>query len=49
MFAFRFWQIDPGGWFIRACERLGWAWEVKVPTPDMIASARLRAAGGSRG
>lgn len=48
MFAFRFWQIDPGGWVIRASERLGWAWDVKAPTPEMIASARLRPAGGSR-
>jgi stearoyl-CoA desaturase (delta-9 desaturase) len=26
------WQIDLGGWVIRVLEKLGLAWEVKVPS-----------------
>jgi stearoyl-CoA desaturase (delta-9 desaturase) len=32
------WQIDIAGWMIRALEKLGWAWDLKVPTARMIVS-----------
>jgi stearoyl-CoA desaturase (delta-9 desaturase) len=37
MFGFRWWQIDPGGLFIRALEKIGWIWNVQVPAPSAIA------------
>jgi stearoyl-CoA desaturase (Delta-9 desaturase) len=42
MFGLRWWQIDPGGLFIRALEKFGWAWNVQVPAPNAIAE-RVRA------
>ncbi len=46
LFGLHWWQIDPGGMFIRLAERLGWAWEVRAPTPEMIAQKK---AGGDAG
>ena len=37
-FGLRWWQVDLGGWAIRAFEKVGWAWEVSRPTPGAIAS-----------
>lgn len=34
----RWWQIDIAGWMIQALEQVGWAWDVKQPTPAMIAA-----------
>lgn len=39
------WQIDPGAWLIRGLEKVGWAWDVKLPTPTMIAAKQRAAAG----
>ncbi len=33
---FEWWQIDFGGYFIHTLEVLGWAWDLKIPTPEMI-------------
>ncbi len=38
---FRWWQVDLSGLMIRALERLGWAWDVRRPSPEAIA-ARVR-------
>lgn len=35
------WQIDIAGWMIRALEKVGWVWDVKVPTPQMIAAKTI--------
>ena len=35
-FGLQWWQIDLGGWLIRTLEVLGLAWDVKVPTPEMM-------------
>lgn len=34
------WQIDLGGWVIRLLEKLGMAWNVKVPTASLIEAKR---------
>lgn len=34
----RWWEIDTGYWFIRACERLGLAWNVKLPSSESASS-----------
>lgn len=31
-FGFRWHELDPGFWFIRALEQIGWAWHVKTPS-----------------
>jgi stearoyl-CoA desaturase (Delta-9 desaturase) len=36
----RWWEMDIGGWVIRVLKRLGLAWDVKTPTPEMM--RRLR-------
>ncbi|HZI10397.1 MAG TPA: acyl-CoA desaturase [Myxococcus sp.] len=38
---FRWWQVDGSGLLIRLLARLGWAWDIKQPTPEAIA-ARAR-------
>ncbi|HYI02904.1 acyl-CoA desaturase [Hyalangium sp.] len=38
---FRWWQVDLTGLVIRLLARLGWAWDVRKPSPDAIA-ARVR-------
>lgn len=30
------WQIDPGNWVIWILEKLGWAWNIKMPTASQI-------------
>ncbi|MEL6816525.1 MAG: acyl-CoA desaturase [Cyanobacteria bacterium J06598_3] len=40
------WQIDLGAWFIRALERVGLVWDLKIPTPRMKQSKRRQAHGG---
>lgn len=37
----RWWQIDMSYWLIRTMERLGLAWNVRVPSPEAIAAAKL--------
>jgi stearoyl-CoA desaturase (delta-9 desaturase) len=44
VFGLRWWQIDLGALLIGALEALGWAWNVRRPTPEMM---RQRAAGRS--
>jgi stearoyl-CoA desaturase (delta-9 desaturase) len=34
--SFLWWQIDPCGWFIKICERLGLASNCQFPSPDRI-------------
>ncbi|MGK7872422.1 MAG: acyl-CoA desaturase [Xenococcaceae cyanobacterium] len=36
MLGLKWWQIDIGGWVIRALEKVGLAWDIKVPTVGMI-------------
>ena len=38
---FRWWQVDVSGQLIRLLARLGWAWDVRAPSPEAIA-ARAR-------
>lgn len=35
------WQIDLSGWVIRALEKVGLVWDVKLPTASMIAAKKL--------
>jgi stearoyl-CoA desaturase (delta-9 desaturase) len=35
------WQIDPAGSFIGMLKMAGLVWDVKAPTPDMLANARI--------
>ncbi|UFP94723.1 acyl-CoA desaturase [Gloeobacter morelensis] len=35
MAGLEWWQIDPSGWVIRALEKLGLVWDVKIPTQAM--------------
>ncbi len=41
---FRWWQVDPLGQVIRLLARLGWAWDVRVPSPEAIAARTRRSA-----
>jgi stearoyl-CoA desaturase (delta-9 desaturase) len=36
-FGLRWWQVDPAWWLIRGLERVGWAWDVKRVSPEMVA------------
>jgi stearoyl-CoA desaturase (delta-9 desaturase) len=40
MFGLHWWQLDIGGWSLRIFEKLGWVWDVHVPTDEMIADKR---------
>lgn len=40
LFGLEWWQIDIGGWAIRGFEKLGWAWDVRVPSRQMIAAKK---------
>ncbi|MGK7908962.1 MAG: acyl-CoA desaturase [Synechococcus sp.] len=42
MFGLTWWQVDIGGWTIGLLEILGLAWSVKVPSPEMQASKRVK-------
>ena len=35
-FGQRWWQMDPGGWAIRAFETLGWAWGTHAPSEEQM-------------
>lgn len=35
------WQWDIAGWIILAFEKMGWVWDVKIPTDAMIAAKRM--------
>lgn len=35
---FRWWQVDVSGLLIRLLARLGWAWDVRAPSPEAIAA-----------
>ncbi|NER25379.1 MAG: acyl-CoA desaturase [Symploca sp. SIO1C2] len=37
----KWWQIDLGYWVIRSLELVGLAWNVKVPTPEMIEAKKV--------
>ena len=37
----KWWQIDFSAWVIRGLEKLGLAWDVKVPTPKMIEAKKI--------
>lgn len=36
-FGLRWHELDPGFWFIRALERIGWVWHVKTPSATAVA------------
>jgi stearoyl-CoA desaturase (delta-9 desaturase) len=36
-FGLRWYEMDPGFWFIRALQAVGLAWDVRAPSPAMIA------------
>lgn len=38
---FYWWQIDPSTWVLRALEKAGWVWDLKVPTKSMLDSKRI--------
>jgi len=46
-FSLRWWQIDMGGWAIGAFETLGWAWDVRAPSPEAVESRRKAAGTGA--
>ena len=35
---FRWWHVDASGLLIRLLARLGWAWDVRSPSPEAIAA-----------
>ena len=41
-FGLRWFEIDPGFVLIRVLEKLGLAWDVKVPAPEKIANRLVR-------
>jgi stearoyl-CoA desaturase (delta-9 desaturase) len=41
IFAFKRWQIDPGGWIIRALERAGLIWDIKTAKPARVKQKEL--------
>lgn len=44
IFGLERWQVDPGAWLLRGLEKLGWVWDVQVPTNAMLAAKRRKAA-----
>lgn len=36
----RWWEVDFAWWALVVLERLGWAWDVRVPTPAAVEAAR---------
>jgi stearoyl-CoA desaturase (Delta-9 desaturase) len=44
LFGLAWWQVDIGGLFIRLCEKLGWAWDVRKPSREMIEGRKLATA-----
>lgn len=43
----KWWQIDLGYWIIRVWEKLGWVWDVNVPTAKMIEAKQMSLAKSS--
>lgn len=41
MMGLDWWQIDIGGWILRALEKLGLVWDLKIPTERMIEAKRI--------
>ena len=35
-FGLSWWQLDPGAWFIGACQKIGFVWDVRAPSRDHI-------------
>jgi stearoyl-CoA desaturase (Delta-9 desaturase) len=40
LFGLSWWQVDIGGYFIKGFEKLGWAWDVRRPSAEMIAAKK---------
>ena len=40
-FGLRWYELDPGFWFIRILQALGLAWDVRVPARDRVESQRM--------
>ncbi len=38
---FYWWQIDPSTWLLRALEKAGWVWDLKVPNKAMLNAKRI--------
>ncbi|MCB0881574.1 MAG: acyl-CoA desaturase [Thermoleophilia bacterium] len=43
------WQVDPSWWTIRALEKAGLVWRVKLPTPERLERRDLSASAGDAG
>jgi stearoyl-CoA desaturase (Delta-9 desaturase) len=43
LFGLHWWQFDLGGWVILLFAKLGWVWDVKFPTREMVEEKRKRA------
>lgn len=43
-FSLCWWQIDPGGLFIRAMEKLGWVWKAQSPSAETVQAKLKRVA-----
>ncbi|NEZ58468.1 acyl-CoA desaturase [Adonisia turfae] len=41
IFGLEWWQVDLGGYFIRVLEKLGLAWDVKMPTKAMLSQKKM--------
>ncbi len=39
-FGLSWWQVDLGAWLIRVLKPLGWVWDIKAPTPGMMATRK---------
>jgi stearoyl-CoA desaturase (delta-9 desaturase) len=42
LFGLRWWQFDLGGWLILLFEKFGWAFDVRVPSIDLVESKKKR-------
>jgi stearoyl-CoA desaturase (delta-9 desaturase) len=42
MLGLKWWQLDTGGWLIRALERAGLIWDVTIPSPQRIEEKEMR-------
>ena len=38
---FYWWQIDPGTWFLRGLEKMGWVWDLKIPSKAALEAKRI--------
>lgn len=39
---FYWWQIDPGTWFLRGMEKMGWVWDLKVPSKAALQAKQIQ-------